>query len=252
MNSVKCSYCDTALPVGAMFCGECGRVVSPRSTRESKPIISPELINQPLNSQPLIDQPLTNQPLLVQQSDSTRRCEQCGSAMEPADIFCGECGFVSRASVAAGAPDTSIIETPVPTSVQPPPPEPVLAPLADDLEETRIVSRRKDGERFVLQFSTGESFTVYGTGLIGRNPRAEPGEYVDQLVRVLDASRSVSKTHLEFGQEAGVFWIKDRFSGNGTTISEPDMRTIRCQPERRYLVRRGSRVDIGEQFFIVS
>ncbi|TQL48484.1 double zinc ribbon protein [Homoserinimonas aerilata] len=269
------------------------------------------------------------------------RCEQCGNLLGPGDIFCGECGFVSRAVTQAftmpieripSAP--SISEPPVrgaademddemadaPAEVDPgaddsdgesiaplppspsvpflppvgliapeppaaaavpllpapglpvpmlpealiPPPQtkparasvPLSTPevtddLAADLEETRIV-RRRGAERFVLQFSTGESVTVYGTGLIGRNPRPEPGEVFDQLVRVLDTGRSVSKTHLEFGQQGGVFWVKDRFSGNGTIVRAPESEPQRCEAERRYSVVRGSRVEIGEQFFIVS
>ena len=120
------------------------------------------------------------------------------------------------------------------------------------MEATRIVSQRRTGARFVLQFSTGESFTISGNGLVGRNPKPEPAEYFDHLVRVLDPSRSVSKTHLEFGQEAGVFWIKDRFSGNGSILREPEGDPVRCQPDRRYRIVRGTRVEIGEQFFIVS
>jgi predicted component of type VI protein secretion system len=131
-------------------------------------------------------------------------------------------------------------------------PPPAAPSLEDDVEATRIIARHPEGERFVLQFSTGESFTVFGSGLIGRSPRPEPGEYFDQLVRVLDPSRSVSKTHLEFGQEAGSFWVKDRYSGNGTIVREPESKPIRCHPERRYRLVRGSRVDLGEQFFIVS
>jgi predicted component of type VI protein secretion system len=72
------------------------------------------------------------------------------------------------------------------------------------------------------------------------------------LVRVLDPSRSVSKVHLEFGQDSGRFWIMDRFSGNGTTVREPEAEPLRCQPEKRFRLARGTRVDIGEQFFIVS
>ena len=121
----------------------------------------------------------------------------------------------------------------------------------DDIEATRIV-RRASGDRFVLQFSTGESFTVHGTGLIGRNPKPEPGEYFDQLVRVLDTGKSVSKTHLEFGQEAGAFWVNDRFSGNGTVLREPETSARRAEAGRRYRIVRGTRVDIGEQFFVVS
>lgn len=119
-----------------------------------------------------------------------------------------------------------------------------------DLEETRIV--RRSGARFVLQFSTGESVSVAGTGLIGRNPIPEPGEFFDSVVVISDAGKSVSKTHLEFGQDAGVFWISDRFSGNGTTVREPEGAPRRCDAGKRYRIARGSRVDIGEQFFIVS
>jgi predicted component of type VI protein secretion system len=121
----------------------------------------------------------------------------------------------------------------------------------DDLEATRIVSR-VSGDRFVLQFSTGESFTVHGGGLIGRNPQPEPGEFFEHLVRVLDTGKSVSKTHLEFGQEGGAFWVKDRFSGNGTIIREPEASPRRAEADRRYRVIRGTRIDIGEQFFVVS
>ncbi len=60
---------------------------------------------------------------------------------------------------------------------------------------------------FVLQFSTGENVAVTGNGLVGRNPVAEPGEYFDQLVTIADPGKSVSKTHLEFGQ--GERWILD-------------------------------------------
>jgi hypothetical protein len=121
----------------------------------------------------------------------------------------------------------------------------------EDLDATRIVSRLA-GNRFVLQFSTGESVTVHGSGLIGRNPQPEPGEYFDHLVRIFDSGKSVSKTHLEFGQEGGAFWIKDRFSGNGTVIKEPEISARRAEADRRYKVVRGTRIDIGEQFFVVS
>jgi hypothetical protein len=190
--------------------------------------------------------------------------------MSASDIFCGECGHVSRevsenfsrprdtvvidrlevVAFEASLPEAQAVELPA----QPPPARSEEPPLADsgDLEATRIVNAAHTGGRFILQFSTGETFTVYGTGLVGRNPRPEPGEFFDQLVRVLDPTRSVSKTHLEFGQESGAFWIKDRFSGNGTVVREPEADPIRCQPDKRVRVMRGTRVDIGEQFFVVS
>lgn len=125
-------------------------------------------------------------------------------------------------------------------------------PQIEDIEATRLVADPFAGERFVLQFSTGENVTVRGQGLIGRNPGAEPGEVVDQLVAVFDPTKSVSKTHLEFGQESGRFWVSDRFSTNGSVVRQPDADPQRCDPGKRYFIARGTRVDIGEQFFVVS
>jgi hypothetical protein len=215
--------------------------------------------------------------------DSEYTCPQCDAPIEEDDVFCGECGFVLTSSYlsaptdAVGDPrDTTEIEPldALPLDAAPEPePEPEPAPASPkilrqvpdpfpwgqnarlpvvDLEATRIVAGARADERFVLQFSTGESVTVSGAGLVGRNPAAQPGEFVDQLVSIFDAGKSVSKTHLEFGQEAGRFWVSDRYSTNGSTVRQPDAEPKRCEPGRRYFVARGTRVDIGEQFFVVS
>ncbi|KQQ96020.1 hypothetical protein ASF62_04205 [Leifsonia sp. Leaf325] len=104
----------------------------------------------------------------------------------------------------------------------------------------------------MLVFSTGEQWAVSGTGLIGRRPLPQPTEYHDEIIAVADRGLSVSKTHLEFGQHEGELWVCDRFSGNGTIIRRPREAPMRCDPGRRYLVPRGSRVDIGEQHFTVA
>ena len=121
-----------------------------------------------------------------------------------------------------------------------------------DMESTRIAPRGQVGDRFVLQFSTGESHIVWGSGLVGRNPSPEPGEQFSHRISIIDPGKSVSKTHLEFGQSAGAFWISDRFSGNGTEIRQPNSSQQRCDPGKRYLLARGSRIDMGDQFFVVS
>jgi hypothetical protein len=105
---------------------------------------------------------------------------------------------------------------------------------------------------YTLSFSTGELVDVTGSGLIGRRPITQPGEEVDQLVAVLDPGRSVSKTHLEFGIEAGELWICDRYSGNGTVAHPLGGVARQCEAGRRYRVTRGTRVDIGDQWFDVS
>ncbi|MCU1524290.1 MAG: hypothetical protein JWO18_1184 [Microbacteriaceae bacterium] len=281
---MNCTYCGTELPPGALFCGECGRAVAPASGSASPRVARPP-DPEAVVSQPSLDEPpmvrfqeavLSPDPEVAADPGSRDdpdgfHCTQCGAPMSANDIFCGECGHVSREiSEGFSRPRDTIVIEPLEAlafeASLPRPPKPEIpaparrpvrseqAPLADsgDMEATRIVNSSRTGGRFILQFSTGETFTVYGTGLVGRNPQPEPGEFFDQLVRVLDPSRSVSKTHLEFGQESGAFWIKDRFSGNGTIVREPDSDPIRCQPEKRVRVVRGTRVDIGEQFFIVS
>ncbi|WP_213814024.1 zinc-ribbon domain-containing protein [Glaciihabitans sp. dw_435] len=170
---------------------------------------------------------------------------------------------ISTAPPVSAAPPISTASPAPSTSPAPRPASPAQPPAAvsdldlddldvDDLEKTRIVRRSDRGERFVLQFSTGESFTVYGSGLLGRNPRPQPSEFFDNLIVISDPGKSVSKTHLEFGQEAGAFWVCDRFSGNGSVAREPEQQARRLDAGKRYRIARGTRIDIGEQFLIVS
>ena len=144
---------------------------------------------------------------------------------------------------------------PVPSSSGTPwrPARPVTGPPTDDddVDETRLVRRAPLAASFLLQFSTGESTTVDGSGLLGRAPTPQPGERFDQLVRIVDPGKSVSKTHLEFGQDAGALWISDRWSGNGTVVRPPEQPARRAEPGTRVRVARGTRVEIGEQFFVV-
>ena len=274
-----------------MFCGECGRsvastiaskaqsghrtplvpepesLVEPEQFRDAMREPEPESESEPApEAEPAPDAepaPGPEPELAPTQVVHDETCAQCGAQLDPSDIFCGECGFVRQAAgqrprdtvsldpfpwgipgaLAAASPETPTI-TPSPRAES--------AGSDDDTDDTRIVDRSRRGERFVLQFSTGESVSVSGTGLLGRNPMPEPGEYVDAIVAISDPGKSVSKTHLEFGQDGGSFWVSDRYSGNGTVVREPEASPRRCDPGKRYRIVRGSRVDIGEQFFIVS
>ncbi|HMM82554.1 MAG TPA: zinc ribbon domain-containing protein [Terrimesophilobacter sp.] len=242
---VVCQQCGTSVSPDDIFCGECGFVVGameyesprPRDTNAVDRLEQVESDSGPEEVTPSDPEPEAEpEPELAPEHEPEPESEpdpepEPESEPEPAP-----------------RPAPASIFDPVP----PRRPSPDEERFAEDLEPTRIIASHLEGERFVLQFSTGESFTVFGTGLIGRSPRPEPGEFFDQIVRVADSTRSVSKTHLEFGQEAGSFWVKDRFSGNGTIVREPESKPIRCHPERRYRLARGSRVDLGEQFFIVS
>jgi hypothetical protein len=245
-----CPQCGEAMAEGDVFCGECGfvvRTVSPPTGGEAE---SPEVAE-------------------AQDADATTEIDPLSDDDAPAavDGLMLERDSVFAPVVADIDPDLEF-DDPLPFSeaaatpvvpVSPrsrPIPDPFPwgtdQPIHEDLEATRLVAEPAPGTRYVLQFSTGESVTVTGSGLIGRNPSMQPGEYVDQLVPIFDAGKSVSKTHLEFGQEAGRFWVSDRYSTNGSVIRQPDADPRRCDAGRRYFIARGTRVDLGEQFFVVS
>jgi hypothetical protein len=278
---VNCEVCGSELPHGALFCGECGRAVGTRSARTLHPDSG-----MPVESaQPSADAPPEarlekaeddDAPVVVASPRDTAIIQPVVRGRLPE--LETEIPFIREPVSREPAAD---VEQDLPPAVlaeeqladDPPAddavPERDVASLrrdpfpwggrgskvfsdSDELEQTLIVPRRETGERFVLQFSTGESVTVFGSGLLGRNPTPQPSEYFDQLVSITDPGKSVSKTHLEFGQDAGSFWVSDRFSGNGSTVREPESSPRRLVAGKRYRIVRGTRVDIGEQFFVVS
>jgi hypothetical protein len=187
-------------------------------------------------------------------------CPICAAPLLTGALFCGECGSSApvaetrkRTEPAPG--DTTAIVPLTPTaSVGAVPavsglfrPEPTGVPAVFG----------ESAPRFVLRFSTGQIVMVQGTGLLGRQPRPQAQEMFDHLVQVEGAGRAVSKTHLEFGQENGEFWVRDRFSGNGSAIVTPHpggetASPVRCEPGLRYFVPRGHQVNIAQDSFTVT
>ena len=237
--ALRCPQCDSVIDDADVFCGECGFVLravvpGPRDTSVVEPVpTAAEAPSEP--AWPFAEAPAAPEEAAPEEapveSESQPRKDPTMETEEKQD----DVAPVTRARTVPdpfpwGASDLE----------------------DDDVEATRLVPAGGGGDRFVLQFSTGESVTVSGAGLIGRNPAAQPGEYVDQLVSIFDVGKSVSKTHLEFGQEGGRFWVSDRYSTNGSVVRQPEAEPRRCEPGRRYFVVRGTRIDVGEQFFVVS
>lgn len=193
-------------------------------------------------------------------------CRVCGSELKGGTLFCGNCGSsVTSSRLRAPAvadprgSDTSIVQPLRPGAIRSEERHrpALVGRFPGDPAATRPLDRIEDAPpaapgRYALSFSTGEIVSVTGTGLVGRRPITQPGETVDQLVAIGDPARSVSKTHLEFGIEGGELWICDRYSGNGTVAHPLGGPARQCEPGRRYRVTRGTRVDIGDQWFDVS
>lgn len=170
---------------------------------------------------------------------STVRCKTCGTTLPDGAMFCGECG--SSVLAASAMSDTQRVEPlPVPGRR-----EALTAPARSRPPSSGAKSL------FRLVFSTGETVVVSGPGLIGRNPVSVDDVGAREIVRIVDPQLSVSKTHLEFGIENGLFWVSDRHSGNGTSISVSGEESVDALPGERYGVARGTRIRIGEQYFDV-
>jgi hypothetical protein len=224
---MNCRVCGSELPDGALFCGECGSSVTATLLRrsaaeDSRP--SDTTIIEPLPKPAVVGPRSTVHSVPVPMPAVTSEVADAADDTDAADAV-DAVDAVRSAPVAPPVPDVA------------PTVEPVMAPT---------------GVTFTLDVSTGERVLVTGSGLLGRRPIAQPGEMFDQLVSIADAGRSVSKTHLEFGVDAGQLWVCDRYSANGTVVVPIDAPSRVCEPGRRYRVARGSRVELGDQSFHVS
>ena len=133
---MTCRYCGTALPDGALFCGECGQPVSAAhssdaaasssvivpAARSARGSVAPSgvAVVDPGESAPatigfsIADLAFSSPGETSEPEDDDRelpdgtpldgagpagseaRCPQCGEPMAAGDVFCGECGFVVR------------------------------------------------------------------------------------------------------------------------------------------------------------
>lgn len=217
---MNCQICGAELPHDALFCGECGSSTSATAQSRQRHDHRP--------SDTTVIQPL-------------RTRQSTGIISVPLDVT-SDAGASGASS--ESAPDNSAASAPVSS--------PIANAEQAEAQWPSEPRRAASGVSFVMQFSTGESFDVRGNGLIGRRPLPLPHERFDHLIQINDTGRSVSKSHLEFGLHDDELWVCDRASGNGTVLLRPDGSVLPCEPGRRYLVSRGTRVEIGEQFFVVA
>ncbi|MCA5895064.1 RDD family protein [Isoptericola sp. NEAU-Y5] len=122
---------------------------------------------------------------------------------------------------------------PRPVAPAPAAPPHAVAPAADaedleDLEATRfsVSSRRSSGDgtmppRIVVEIDPGRRVTVASRTLVGRNPQQD-GAAPATLLSVPDATRSVSKTHLELVPTPEGLQARDLGSTNGSAVIAPD------------------------------
>ncbi len=120
----------------------------------------------------------------------------------------------------------------------------------DDVERTQMRPGTARAQAVLrIRIDDGQDVQLGGSVLLGRNPAAQPGEAVEQLLPVADPGRSISKTHLHLRVDGDGVWVTDRNSTNGSAVTTPDGLQTRLHPGQAVLVRPGSTVHFGDRSF---
>jgi len=143
--------------------------------------------------------------------------------------------------------ETQLVAQPAPSVVETKRVEPLM--LDDSLEETRIVAPPAPRPAADLMFSTGDSATVDGRVVIGRNPLN--GDAPAQLIALADPTRTISKTHCALHWEDGTLFITDLGSANGTTVFS-SVGTTQLTAGLPEAIDSDVRIQMGEQYFTVA
>jgi len=77
-------------------------------------------------------------------------------------------------------------------------------------------------EGWVIILEDGREIAVQRLVLVGRNPQPQRGEGDARLIKIMDESRTVSKTHLSVSVDAQGIAVTDRRSTNGSALTAPD------------------------------
>lgn len=168
----------------------------------------------------------------------------------PAQSTPAQAGHESVASSTPPAAGSVISFVPGFGGESPPPVPPAVGHLTAEVEDLDLTTvARPRGSGTTVVFDYGERVAVTGRGVVGRDP-APGDEPVDHLIKVPGGSLSVSKTHLEFGEEQGAFWVRDLHSTNGVRLEASGTSRV-LTPGERTGVATGGTVRFGNHSFTV-
>jgi hypothetical protein len=98
----------------------------------------------------------------------------------------------------------------------------------------------------------GRRIAVEALVLLGRNPQPKAGEEDAQMIKIADETRTVSKSHLAVGVDAGGIYVVDRGSTNGSTVSTTNGLSSRCRAGEMVRVGDGAIVSIGDHWLEIT
>ena len=110
---------------------------------------------------------------------------------------------------------------------------------------TRTVARPPLG---TVLISTGASFVLDRTAIVGRRPRASrvSGHDVPQLITVPSPQQDISRSHLELRLEGWHVVALDMGTTNGTTLLRPGMEPVRLRTREGVVLTVGDQIDLGD------
>jgi uncharacterized RDD family membrane protein YckC len=141
-----------------------------------------------------------------------------------------------------------------PSAVSPPRDDlPEYATSAGDFSnQTAVPPSSPYVQDWSILLDDGRRITLEGLVLLGRNPQPKAGEEDAQLIKIADESRTVSKSHLAVGVDAGGVYVVDRGSTNGSTVSTTNGMSARCRAGEMVRVGDGAIVSIGDHWIEIT
>ena len=122
----------------------------------------------------------------------------------------------------------------------------------DSADQTAGGARSPYVQDWSILLDDGRRIAVEGLVLLGRNPQPKAGEEDAQLIKIADETRTVSKSHLAVGVDAGGIYIVDRGSTNGSTVSTTNGMSSRCRAGEMVRVGDGAIVSIGDHWLEIT
>ena len=122
----------------------------------------------------------------------------------------------------------------------------------DPADQTANGSASRYDQDWSILLDDGRRIAVEGLVLLGRNPQPKAGEEDAQLIKIADETRTVSKSHLAVGVDAGGIYIVDRGSTNGSTVSTTNGMSSRCRAGEMVRVGDGAIVSIGDHWLEIT
>jgi RDD family/FHA domain len=126
------------------------------------------------------------------------------------------------------------------------------ASASESEDHTAVAPRSPYVQDWSILLDDGRRIALDGLVLLGRNPQPKAGEEDAQLIKIADETRTVSKSHLAVGVDAGGVYVVDRGSTNGSTVSTTNGMSARCKAGEMVRVGEGAIVSIGDHWLEIT